>query len=84
MPGYDGTGPRGMGPMTGGARGYCVVSEDELADRQYDDRRGAGYRYNDTIAPEKDRELDALKSEMKSLKDTLSRIESQIEKLSKK
>ena len=44
MPGYDGTGPRGMGPMTGGARGYCVVSEDELADRQYDDRRGAGYR----------------------------------------
>ena len=25
MPGFDGTGPRGMGPMTGGARGYCVV-----------------------------------------------------------
>ena len=23
MPGYDGTGPQGMGPMTGGARGYC-------------------------------------------------------------
>ncbi len=25
MPGFDGTGPRGMGPMTGGGRGYCVV-----------------------------------------------------------
>ncbi|MFC1994528.1 DUF5320 domain-containing protein [Chloroflexota bacterium] len=25
MPGFDGTGPRGMGPMTGGSRGYCVV-----------------------------------------------------------
>ena len=25
MPGYDGTGPRGMGSMTGGGRGYCVV-----------------------------------------------------------
>ena len=25
MPGFDGTGPRGMGPMTGGARGYCAV-----------------------------------------------------------
>jgi len=25
MPGYDGTGPRGMGPMTGGGRGYCAV-----------------------------------------------------------
>jgi hypothetical protein len=23
MPGFDGTGPAGMGPMTGGARGYC-------------------------------------------------------------
>jgi len=23
MPGYDGTGPAGMGPMTGGGRGFC-------------------------------------------------------------
>ncbi len=23
MPGFDGTGPNGMGPMTGGGRGYC-------------------------------------------------------------
>ena len=23
MPGFDGTGPMGMGPMTGGARGVC-------------------------------------------------------------
>ena len=25
MPGFDGTGPRGRGPMTGGGRGFCVV-----------------------------------------------------------
>jgi len=25
MPGFDGTGPRGMGPMTGGGMGYCVI-----------------------------------------------------------
>lgn len=25
MPGFDGTGPMGAGPMTGGARGYCAV-----------------------------------------------------------
>jgi len=25
MPGFDGTGPRGMGPMTGGGRGFCGV-----------------------------------------------------------
>lgn len=25
MPGYDGTGPRGHGPMSGGGRGYCIL-----------------------------------------------------------
>ena len=25
MPGFDKTGPQGMGSMTGGARGYCAV-----------------------------------------------------------
>jgi hypothetical protein len=29
MPGFNGTGPRGMGPMTGGARGYCVLPGGE-------------------------------------------------------
>jgi len=24
MPGFDGTGPNGMGPMTGGGRGFCA------------------------------------------------------------
>ena len=25
MPGFDGTGPRGLGPMTGWGGGYCIV-----------------------------------------------------------
>jgi hypothetical protein len=25
MPVFDGTGPRGVGPITGGGRGFCVV-----------------------------------------------------------
>jgi hypothetical protein len=25
MPGFDGTGPQGLGPITGGGRGFCVV-----------------------------------------------------------
>lgn len=25
MPGFDGTGPLGRGPMTGRGRGYCVM-----------------------------------------------------------
>lgn len=24
MPGFDGTGPRGLGPLTGGGRGFCL------------------------------------------------------------
>jgi hypothetical protein len=26
MPGFDGTGPRGRGPMTGNAGGYCLLN----------------------------------------------------------
>jgi len=25
MPGFNGTGPRGLGPMTGGGRGFCAI-----------------------------------------------------------
>ena len=25
MPGFDGTGPMGIGPMTGGGRGFCTM-----------------------------------------------------------
>jgi hypothetical protein len=28
MPGFDGTGPKGQGSMTGGGRGYCVMPVD--------------------------------------------------------
>jgi len=34
MPGFDGTGPRRQGAMTGGGRGYCVVPASE-AGRQF-------------------------------------------------
>lgn len=38
MPGFDGTGPRGMGPMSGGGRGLCVP-------------RGRGAAFRRGIAP---------------------------------
>ncbi len=35
MPGKDGTGPRGKGPLTGRGSGYCIIplntTEEELA-----------------------------------------------------
>ncbi len=36
MPGFDGTGPRGMGPMTGGGRGYCAVPQPGSSERELD------------------------------------------------
>ena len=29
MPGFDGTGPFGQGPMTGKGRGYCIIPLDK-------------------------------------------------------
>jgi hypothetical protein len=31
MPGFDGTGPMGMGPFTGRGMGYCAVPVGQLA-----------------------------------------------------
>lgn len=46
MPGFDGTGPMGRGPMTGGGRGYCAIPMDsgagELPNRGFYGGRGAG------------------------------------------
>ena len=33
MPGFDGTGPVGQGPMTGGGRGFCVVPVESMRPR---------------------------------------------------
>jgi len=40
MPGFDGTGPMGAGPMTGGARGFC-----NPAGAAYGPRYGGGFGY---------------------------------------
>ncbi len=42
MPGFDGTGPGGMGPMTGGGRGFC--SPWGVGGNNYGLRRGSGFR----------------------------------------
>ncbi len=48
MPGFNGTGPMGMGSMTGGARGLCnpqqVAQTSPAAVRGYGGGRGHGHR----------------------------------------
>jgi len=45
MPGLDGTGPRGMGPMTGGGRGLCSPWEIGAAYAGYGTPPRVGYGY---------------------------------------
>jgi hypothetical protein len=35
MPGFDGTGPRGQGPMTGRGEGYCAVRLPDSGEPPY-------------------------------------------------
>jgi len=46
MPGFDRTGPQGMGPMTGGARGRCNPSFTGDASGGYGYGRGMAYGRN--------------------------------------
>ena len=49
MPGGDGTGPMGMGPMTGGGRGYCAIPMGRGMNRPFAGRpsgRGRGWRHS--------------------------------------
>jgi len=41
MPGYDGTGPEGRGPLSGRGFGYCAVPADEYDEQP--PRRGYGW-----------------------------------------
>ena len=44
MPGFDGSGPSGRGPMTGGRRGYCNPGASYGFERS-GSRRGVGFDY---------------------------------------
>jgi len=41
MPGFDGTGPRGNGPMSGWGRGFCAIPK-EMFDKDSLGRFGRG------------------------------------------
>jgi hypothetical protein len=55
MPGFDGTGPQGRGPLTGGGRGYCALripaSGTDQATVGYAGLEGSPVAYTPTAAP---------------------------------
>ena len=81
MPGFDGTGPRGRGAMTGGGRGFCGPSAVRAARQPYRARRWAGCGYPYGAAPTREEERDLLKDEAQALKRNLERIEAKIGEL---
>jgi len=91
MPGFDGTGPRGMGAMTGGGRGFCSPWGAGVNPRRYSLSRRAPYSYPrygvygfQPLAPRvsREQELEFLKSEAQALRDDLKELETEIGKLS--
>ena len=88
MPGFDGTGPRGMGPLTGGGRGFCAVPLPAAwpAYPSYgmpyygvQPAAPAAFPYGQSMTREQ--ELEFLKNQTQTLKGHLERIEARIEQL---
>jgi len=46
MPGFNGTGPIGQGPLTGGGRGFCVAPVGYVSDRSIGYAGVQGYPVN--------------------------------------
>jgi hypothetical protein len=89
MPGFDGTGPMGMGAMTGGGRGFCNPRGGGM--RNYAFPRWAPYTYPRYGAygfrpfvprASREQELEFLKGQAEALRDELKQLETEIGKLS--
>jgi len=93
MPGFDGTGPMGMGPMTGGGRGFCAIPLSPGWPAY------AGMRFSRPYAPPyhgvygfgsfapritREQELEVLKAQSQALAEQLAEIQRRIEGLEKK
>ena len=100
MPGFDGTGPRGQGPMTRGARGFCTEpmgSKGFFPYRAgfYGRGRGRGFRNRYWITGlsgwvranqpvSKEDSINELKAYADQLKQELEAIQGRIDSLEKK
>ena len=95
MPGFDGTGPRGMGPMTGGGRGFCAIPLPGVYARRAaypsygmpwsTPYYGAGPAVPGAVpfAPQmiREEELDLLKNQAQVMRKQLEQVEARIQQL---
>jgi len=90
MPGFDGTGPMGMGPMTGGGRGFCAIPlrpgwpayAGTQFQRPYTTPYQGAYGFG-PFAPRmtREQELELLKSQTQALREELKGVETRIGQL---
>ena len=80
MPGGDGTGPMGMGPMTGGGRGFCVLPMKDwrgpYGGRGFGRGRGRGWRYGGKLLTAQ-QEIEMLTEEKDSLETRIKELQEQ-------
>ncbi len=95
MPRGDGTGPMGMGPMTGGGFGYCTGVNNN---QNFGFGRGMGngygrgmgrgfnaqFRVNNNFAPLQQDQLSLLKNQKTMLENTLNSVKDKISKFEEK
>ena len=91
MPGFDGTGPMRMGPLTGGGRGFCAIplrpARAAYAGRgfsmPYVAPSGILYRGVPSFALQVSREeqLEYLKGSVQSIREDLKAIEERIQQI---
>ena len=94
MPGFDGTGPAGAGPMTGGGRGFCNPWGIATTPGTYGIPRARGYGYPyyrarpfiQNLAPfaprvSREQEIGWLKQEAQAMREHLKEIESRVQEL---
>lgn len=80
MPRFDRTGPRGLGPMTGRARGFCAMPVGGIAYRR-------GYThlwdYPAYRTPYGQQEIEQLRNDLSQVLNELEDLETRIAKLEK-
>ncbi len=83
MPGFDGTGPRGMGPMTGGGRGFCAIPRYGVPWGMPYYGAGPPTPGGMPLAPQMTRkqELDFLKTQAQAMKERLQQIDARVQQL---
>jgi len=91
MPGLNGTGPRGMGPMTGGGRGFCSPFGTRASWGLDGANRRTSYafpRYGAYgVRPfaqrlSREQEIEYLKGQAEALRNELKELETEIGELS--